>query len=250
MIRKGESIAIILAAGKGTRLDPNQDDLPKTLIEINEKLLLHHHLDNLLNLGFYEVTIVIGYKAKDFKEIVGNSYKSMKINYVVNKDFETSGTAWSLFITQREWLVSNKQVLFLHGDIFYDPIILDKVLKDQRSDLIVLDESYIVNTRDEMVVLGDGCKVISIFKGVPKGGKILGESLGINKWSPSFMKDFYKTFKGYKEQYGINHHWEMVLEHVLKVSSSYNMEFLGIEDKLWVNINYKEDLNEAKGFNF
>ena len=68
--------------------------------------------------------------------------------------------------------------------------------------------------------------------------------------SRGLVKDFYKTFEGYKEQYGINHHWEMVLEYVLKVSSSYNMEFLGIEDKLWVNINYKEDLNEAKGFNF
>ena len=224
MTRSRDLIPIILAAGKGARLDPSQADLPKALIKINEKPLLYHHLDNLLSLGFYEAIIVIGYKMNVFKEIVGNSYKSMKINYVVNNDFEISGTAWSLFLTQKEWLVSNKQVLFLHGDVFYDPLILSKVLNDQRSDLIVLDERYIVKTRDEMVVLGNGCKVTSIFKGVPEGDKILGECLGINKWSPSFMNDFYKTFKNYKEQYGINHNWEMLLEYVLEVSSIDNME--------------------------
>jgi len=250
MTHNQDFIPIILAAGKGTRLDPRQRGLSKALIEINGKPLLFHHFDNLLNLGFQETILVIGYKAKSFKEIVGNTYKELKINYVINKEFNKSGTAWSLFITQREWSVLKKQVLFLHGDVFYDPSILDKVLNDQRSDLIVLDENYSVKTKDEMVVLGDKDKVTSIFKGVPKEGTILGEVLGINKWSPSFMEQFYKLFSIHKHKYGINLHWEIFLGDLLAFSNEDNMEFLGIEGMSWVNINYKEDLQEAKSFNF
>tara|TARA_B110000003_G_C16509745_1_gene480713 strand:- start:200 stop:979 length:780 start_codon:yes stop_codon:yes gene_type:complete len=243
-------IPIILAAGKGTRLDPEQVDLPKSLVKINQKPLIFYHLDNLLNHGFCEVIIVVGYKFEEFKKTVGSSYKHMKINYVVNEDFEISGTAWSLFLTQKEWLISSKQVLFFHGDVFYDPLILGNVLADKRKDLIVLDENYIIKTSDEMVVLGDQYGVTKIFKGEPKENRILGESLGINRWSPTFMRSFFKTFKSYKRQYGINHHWEMVLEHVLKDPGIDNMEFLGIGEACWININYREDLEEAKRFNF
>ena len=250
MSQNKDLIPIILAAGKGTRLDHKQADLPKSLVEINQKPLLFYHLDNLLNYGFYEVIIVVGYKVDEFKRTVGPSYKGMKINYVVNEDFEISGTAWSLFLTQKEWLASSKQVLFFHGDVFYDPLILDNVLADKRQDLIVLDENYIIRTRDEMVVLGEKNRVTKIFKGEPKENRILGESLGINKWSPSFMRSFFKTFESYKQQYGINHHWEMLLEHVLKDPSIDNMEFLGIGETSWININYREDLEAAKRFNF
>ena len=61
-------IPIILAAGKGTRLDPEQVDLPKSLVKINQKPLIFYHLDNLLNHGFCEVIIVVGYKFEEFKK--------------------------------------------------------------------------------------------------------------------------------------------------------------------------------------
>jgi len=138
MTHSFDLLPVILAAGKGSRLNQNQDDLPKALIKINEKPLLYYHLDNLISLGFSQAIIVIGYKQDSFRRYVGNSYKSINIRYVVNEDFERSGTAWSLFLTQQEWSASKNNVLFLHGDVFYDPLILQRVLKDDHSNLIVL----------------------------------------------------------------------------------------------------------------
>ena len=81
-----------------------------------------------------------------------------------------------------------------------------------------------------------------LLKGVPKEGTILGESLGINKWSPYFMEQFYKLFSIHKHKYRTNLHWEMFLGDLLAFSNEDNMKFLGIEGMSWVNINYREDI--------
>ncbi|TAJ91641.1 MAG: nucleotidyltransferase family protein [Gammaproteobacteria bacterium] len=49
--------AMLLAAGLGTRMRPLTDRLPKPLIEVQGKPLLHHHLENLARAGFTEVVI-------------------------------------------------------------------------------------------------------------------------------------------------------------------------------------------------
>ena len=54
--------AIILAAGKGTRLSPVTDDFPKGMIKLFDKSLLEMQIDNFKDCGINDITIVTGYK--------------------------------------------------------------------------------------------------------------------------------------------------------------------------------------------
>ena len=53
--------AMMLAAGRGDRLRPLTDRMPKPLVEVNGKPLIEHHIESLANAGFREIVINQGH---------------------------------------------------------------------------------------------------------------------------------------------------------------------------------------------
>jgi NDP-sugar pyrophosphorylase family protein len=49
--------AVLLAAGKGTRLRPLTDEMPKVMIPIAGKPILEHHVEHLAGAGIQEIFI-------------------------------------------------------------------------------------------------------------------------------------------------------------------------------------------------
>ena len=64
--------AMILAAGRGERLRPLTDELPKPLVEIAGKPLIEYHLEALARAGFREVVINQGHLGDLLPEMLGN----------------------------------------------------------------------------------------------------------------------------------------------------------------------------------
>lgn len=54
-----DKVAVVLAAGKGTRMKTDQ---PKVAVELNGKPLLLHVLDHLKGSGIEQIVVVVGYK--------------------------------------------------------------------------------------------------------------------------------------------------------------------------------------------
>jgi mannose-1-phosphate guanylyltransferase len=86
--------AILLAAGKGTRLKPITDTIPKCLVKINGRPLLDYWFDILENAGVDDV-LVNGYYMAEMTENHINSVRSkypFKIKFVLeNTLFGTGG---------------------------------------------------------------------------------------------------------------------------------------------------------------
>lgn len=76
--------AIILAAGKGTRM--NSLDLPKVLFPLGNKPLLSHVIDYLTDSGILSPIIVVGYLKEKVIEVIGSKYRYVTQN-------ELTGTA-------------------------------------------------------------------------------------------------------------------------------------------------------------
>ena len=53
---------IIIAAGKGSRLNPLTDDKPKCMLELNGKSLLQYQIDALRGAGIDRIAVIRGYK--------------------------------------------------------------------------------------------------------------------------------------------------------------------------------------------
>jgi UDP-N-acetylglucosamine diphosphorylase / glucose-1-phosphate thymidylyltransferase / UDP-N-acetylgalactosamine diphosphorylase / glucosamine-1-phosphate N-acetyltransferase / galactosamine-1-phosphate N-acetyltransferase len=64
--------AVVLAAGRGERLRPLTDSLPKVLVPIGGKPMLAFHLEALRSAGIRRVVIVVGYRSEQVRAYVGD----------------------------------------------------------------------------------------------------------------------------------------------------------------------------------
>ncbi len=125
--------AVILAAGKGTRMLPLTENRPKPLLKIANKTILEHNLEQLEGL-VTEVIIVIGYKKEMIEKLIGGGYKNMKIKYVEQK--ETLGTGNALETASE--LLEDKFLVMCGDDLYFKEDLQKVVLKNQ---CILLKES-------------------------------------------------------------------------------------------------------------
>lgn len=91
--------ALILAGGKGTRLKPITDEIPKPMILLHGRPILQHTLELLRKYGIDDICISLGYKGEIIKEYFGNGSRfGIKITYIEEK--EPLGTAGPLLLAK------------------------------------------------------------------------------------------------------------------------------------------------------
>ncbi|WP_418286687.1 UTP--glucose-1-phosphate uridylyltransferase AglF [Halorubrum sp. DTA46] len=106
--------AVVLAAGKGTRLRPLTDDKPKVLVEVNGKPLIEDVFENLIACGASEFILVVGYKKEQIIDRYGDDYKGVPITYAHQR--EQLGLAHA--ILQAEPYVDDDFMLMLGDNVF------------------------------------------------------------------------------------------------------------------------------------
>jgi len=106
--------AVVLAAGKGTRLAPLTDDQPKALVEVADKPLLGHVFDSLLAIDIDSLVVVVGHLKEQIIDRFGDVYEGAPITYAHQR--EQLGLAHALL--QAEPYVEDDFVLMLGDNVF------------------------------------------------------------------------------------------------------------------------------------
>ncbi|MBI5347286.1 MAG: nucleotidyltransferase family protein [Candidatus Aenigmarchaeota archaeon] len=149
--------AVILAGGKGTRMRPLTNKMPKVMLPIRGKPIVEHQVDLLKKYGINDIVMCTGYLGEQIKKHFEDGSKfGVKITYSGEKDPLGTGGA----IKNAEKFI-DKTFLLLYGDIMLN-MNLEKLLgfhKEQGakitlvihetdhpydSDLITVDESGLV----------------------------------------------------------------------------------------------------------
>lgn len=99
--------AVILAAGRGTRMGDLTQDLPKPLFRIGDRTRLEHTLSSLPD-SVDEIILVVNYHADKIRDAIGDSYNEIPVRYVFQT--ERLGTGHAVFAT-REYVKGNFLVL-------------------------------------------------------------------------------------------------------------------------------------------
>jgi bifunctional UDP-N-acetylglucosamine pyrophosphorylase/glucosamine-1-phosphate N-acetyltransferase len=144
--------AVILAAGKGTRMLPLTETRPKPMLKVANKPILEHNLEQLVDL-VDEVILVVGYKKEIIKNYFGSNFKGLKIKYVEQK--EQKGTGHALEIAKNDL---DNDFIVLAGDDLYFKEDIEKVLKKQPCILV----KEIENPEDFGVVEIENSEVINL----------------------------------------------------------------------------------------
>jgi len=77
--------ALILAGGRGSRLNELTKEKNKSMVKIFEKSLIRYNLDQAVTASVKEIIIVLHYRPEDVKKIIGNEYRGIKIKYFIEK---------------------------------------------------------------------------------------------------------------------------------------------------------------------
>ena len=115
-------LAVFLLAGRGSRLGDHCAEIPKCLIEVNGKPILHQMLDNLHKKQVEKAILVVGYLWGEIEKSVGYKWKDINIEYVINEDWESTNNIVSLYRAKDQ---INEGFYLIEGDIIIEIGALD-----------------------------------------------------------------------------------------------------------------------------
>lgn len=124
--------AMILAAGKGKRLQPLTNTTPKPLIKIGDKALIEYHIEKLQSIGITDLIINISHLAQKIQKELGDGERyGVNIQYSIEpgEPLETGGG-----IVNALPLLGTEPFLVINSDIWTD-YPLEKIMQHKLTGL-------------------------------------------------------------------------------------------------------------------
>ncbi|OGL74421.1 hypothetical protein A3E39_00850 [Candidatus Uhrbacteria bacterium RIFCSPHIGHO2_12_FULL_60_25] len=143
--------AIIMCAGRGTRMRPITDSIPKPLVPILGKGSLERTLD-ILPREVDRVILVVGYRGDQIRDRIGTEWKGKKITYLSQQPLDGTGGA----LRQVEPYLESDRFLIMNGDDLYSAVDLEKLVQSERGVLLLetrLEKEEDAWTKDEKGLL-------------------------------------------------------------------------------------------------
>ena len=114
--------AILLAAGFGSRLRHRTRSIPKCMVEVCGVRIIDRMIKNLISIKITRIIVVVGYLKDTLIHYIHRTYPSVKIEFIENKSYHNSSSAYSLGLALNNMDSSN--VLLIETDVIIDSIYL------------------------------------------------------------------------------------------------------------------------------
>jgi choline kinase len=214
-------IAVLLVAGVGRRL---AGDRPKVLLEVGGRTLLDRHLENLRAAGV-ACLAVTGYEAERIRALVPRT--------VHNPEYRR-GSLLSL----RAGLEAggDDDLVFMDGDVLYDPTIL--------ADVMALERGLALDPRtepgeEEMMVGVLGGRVRAIRRGRLEGFDLVGEGVGFFKVDRASLQALRRAVDASDPEGD----YEAALDRFV---AERGADYVLVAGRPWTEIDFPEDLLRAE----
>jgi NDP-sugar pyrophosphorylase family protein len=134
--------ALIMAGGRGSRLRPLTDEIPKPLLKVGNKPIMEHNLDRLRKFGVDDFWVSLHYKGEQIEAYFGNGAdRQVNIEYVwENKPMGTIGAVSSIDNFKHQYLLITNSDLLTNMD--YEDFFLNFI--DNDADMAVATIPYSV----------------------------------------------------------------------------------------------------------
>ena len=134
---------MIMAGGRGKRLSPITDTVPKPMLPLGDKPIIEHNIDRLIGFGIQKIYISIKYLGEQIQEYFGDgSSKGIEIIYITED--KPLGTAGALSLVNQ---FESDHILLMNSDLFtnvnLEEIYLDLIKKE--ADMAIASTEYKVD---------------------------------------------------------------------------------------------------------
>jgi L-glutamine-phosphate cytidylyltransferase len=227
--------AIILAAGKGSRLEPVSGESVKCLVELGGMTLIERQFSYLRACGITQIAVVVGFQADRIRRICGPD-----VEYVENPIFAETNSLYSLWLARH--LFANG-FLVMNSDVFFHPQLLRDLLTAEYEDAMLISWREQTKYGDEemKVKVRDG-QLLDISKTMDPN-KADGENVGIVKFGAAGATVLAKELEKLIAD-GAKKSWAP--RAFLEFSKSRPLHAVSTRGFPWIEIDFPDDLRRAQ----
>ncbi len=231
--------AILLAAGKGTRISRMIQDVPKSTLPINGEPLIRITVDRLKRYGM-DVIVCVGYQ----QEVVKQALEGYDVTYYFNPFYDVTNSIASLWFAKEEL---EGECLIMNADVSFSDTILNMLLDDKRDAVLLVDRTRRATGDYFFATTDNGC-VSQYGKDLPLSLRSC-EYVGIGKVSEVFISTFKDRLETMINNFEHDKWWENVL-YSFTGDKDHPINTKDVEGHFWSEIDYFDDyeriLNHVK----
>lgn len=233
--------AIILAAGRGSRLLPLTENLPKCLLPVGETTVLSLQLDTLEIAGIDEAIVITGFMAGRVEAELAGRSGAMRVQTLFNPFYQVADNLASCWMA-RDFM--DDDFILINGDTLIEPSLAKTVVQSPVTDIQVTIDKKPVYDSDDMKVSLSGTALTAIGKTLAED-VTHGESIGFLR----FMQDGPKLFRDKLHQMmrtgdGVQAWFLSAIDALAKTDT--DIATFSIEGMLWAELDTMEDYATIK----
>lgn len=220
--------AILLAAGRGTRISRMVKNIPKSTLPINGVPLIRHTVELFSSMKI-ECVVCVGYQ----KEKIYSVLEGLNVKYCINPFFDITNSIASLWFAKG---YLDDDMIIMNADVYFSKDILRLVLDDKNDVVMAIDKSR-VNVGDYFFSTTDNGCITAYGKELPFEKRTC-EYVGICKMKRGFLPTFIEKMEYLimSNQHGL--WWENVL---YSLTNEIDIFTVDVDGRFWSEIDYFDD---------
>jgi choline kinase len=230
--------AIILSAGKGSRLLPLTAERPKCLIELSGRSLLEWQLDALQGAGLADILVVSGFR-DDLIDALAAGREGVRTLF--NPFYHVADNLGSVWMARAEF---DRDTLLLNGDTLVSPALLAIVLGAETGPIAVTIDEKDDYDSDDMKVLREGDRLLRIGKALEPGG-YNAESIGLLAFRGEGPRLFAEQVERMMRRPDGTRRWYLRAIDALALAGA-DVRTVSIRGEEWQEVDFPEDVEKAK----
>jgi choline kinase len=236
--RTTNTVAILLAAGVGSRLRPLTDDRPKCLVSLGHETILHRAVRLLHGAGLRRLVVATGYRAEAVHRALAGA--PLEVTFVDNPDYAHTQNVVSL-ARALEAVRPDEGFVKLDGDLVFTAPVLEALFAGTAAATVAVDRSGTLGAEEMKVLVHDG-RVQRFGKGLDPH-RAHGESIGIEWFTPSAAPRVRAALAAAVAQGRTDVYYEDVYNDVL---DQLEMRAIDVPAGAWTEIDDAADLARAQ----
>jgi len=229
--------AIILAAGRGTRLEGLQNIKHKSLLKINNISLIERQIKILKKNNIHDVYIITGYNSEEIE----NELSEYDVKFLFNKNFEETDTLESFLVAKK---IMDDELITLYADVIFEEEILLELLVSRKSNIILSIEEINCES-DDMKTLVENDIIKKIDKNLTEGN-FNSRYQGIAKFSMEGTRIFREFLEKFEQLKSLEGDVSRVFEEIIKKHSPIHANFT--KNYVCINVNTAILFNKAQEY--
>lgn len=223
--------AILLAAGRGTRISRKVERVPKSTLPVDGIPLIRRSVE-LLQAAGMECIVCTGYEEKKVRTALGGLDN---ITYCYNPFYDITNSIASIWFAKKEM---DDDLLVLNADVFFTGEILDQIIADQRNPVMAIDYSRRLEGDYFFSTTMDG-RIQKYGKGLPLEQRSC-EYVGMAKIKKSFLPKFIRRMDELIKNQQHSVWWENIL-YSFTDNNEEAIYTVDVDGRFWAEIDYFDD---------